>query len=161
MASWIERAGRLDRRAIFVMIALSVIIPLLLKLVFPVFSSQIVRDIYDEIEALPPGSRVLLSLDYSPATAPENQPMASAISRHVLVRDCKLYVMALWPTGPGQANILIEEVLHAEFPEKAKYEDWVQETKRADTLRTPLIPTSSCQVAGNSRPAARRTIAPP
>jgi hypothetical protein len=107
------------------MIALSVIVPLLLKLVFPVFSSKIVRDIYDEIEALPPGSRVLLSLDYGPATAPENQPMASAISRHVLVRDCKLYVMALWPTGPGQANILIEDVLRAEFPEKEEYKDWV------------------------------------
>ena len=80
MGDWFIRIGRLDRRAIFVMIALSVIVPLVLKLVFPVYSSEIVRNIFDEIEALPPGSRVLLSLDYGPATAPENQPMASAIA---------------------------------------------------------------------------------
>lgn len=122
--SW-EKVGRLDRRVIFVVIGLSVMIPLILKLIFPVQSSEIVRNIYDEIEGLPPGSGVLLSLDYGPSTAPENQPMASAITRHVLVRDCKLYIMALWPTGPGQAGILIDEVLRAEFPEKVEGVDWV------------------------------------
>jgi len=115
----------MDRRVIFVVIALAVIVPLLLKLVFPVYPSRIVRDAFATIEALPPGSKVLLSLDYGPATAPENQPMASAIARHVLERDCKLYVMALWATGPGQANILIRDVLRAEFPEKEEGVDWV------------------------------------
>lgn len=122
---WMEKVGRLDRRVIFVMIALSVMVPLLLKLVFPVIPSKIVKDSYDQIEMLPPGSRVLLSLDYGPATAPENQPMASAMSRHALARDCKLYVMALWPTGPGQANILIDDVLRGEFPDKIEGEDWM------------------------------------
>ena len=119
------RVGRLDRRVIFVMIALSVMVPLILKLVFPVYSSPIVQRIFDKIESLPPGSRVLLSLDYGPATAPENQPMASAIARHVLERDCRLYILALWATGPGQANILIDEVLRAEFAHKVEGEDWV------------------------------------
>jgi len=122
---WIEKVGRLDRRVIFVVIGIAVVIPLVAKLVFPVYPSKIVKDIFDKIESLPPGSKVLLSLDYGPATAPENQPMASAISRHVLERDCRLYVMALWPTGPGQANILIEDVLRAEFPDKVEGTDWM------------------------------------
>lgn len=122
---WVERVGRLDRRVIFVVIGLSVVIPLVAKLVFPVYPSKIVKDIYDRIESLPVGSRVALSLDYGPATAPENQPMASAIARHVLERDCRLYVMALWATGPGQANILIDDVLRAEFPDKIEGTDWV------------------------------------
>jgi hypothetical protein len=125
MRDWIVRIGHLDRRVIFVMIGLSVVIPLVLKLVFPVYPSKIVRDIFDKIESLPPGSRVLLSLDYGPATAPENQPMASAIARHVLERGCKLYVMALWPTGPGQANLLIDDVLRRDFPKKVEGKDWV------------------------------------
>jgi hypothetical protein len=122
---WMEKVGQLDRRVIFVMIALAVIVPLIMGLVFPVYPSTIVTDAFDQIEALPPGGRVLLSLDYGPATAPENQPMASAISRHALARDCKLYVMALWATGPGQANILIEDVLRGEFPDKVEGIDWV------------------------------------
>ena len=122
---WIEKVGNLDRRMIFVMIALAVIIPLVLGLVFPVYPSKIVTDAFEQMEALPPGGRVLLSLDYGPATAPENQPMASAVARHALARDCKLYVMALWATGPGQANILINNVLRSEFPDKVEGVDWV------------------------------------
>jgi hypothetical protein len=122
---WMEKVGRLDRRAIFVMIALAVILPLVFKLVFPVYPSKIVSDAFDQIETLPPGGRVLLSLDYGPATAPENQPMASAIARHALTHGCKLYVMALWATGPGQANILVEDVLRTEFPNKIEGTDWV------------------------------------
>jgi hypothetical protein len=125
MAHWIERVGRLDRRAIFVMIAVSVVVPLVLKLVFPVYPSEIVARIFRKVESLPTGSRVLLSLDYSPSTAPENQPMASAIARHVLERDGKLYIMALWATGVGQAEELIADVLREEFPDKVEGVDWV------------------------------------
>jgi hypothetical protein len=122
---WVYRLSRLDRRIIFLVIALSVAIPLILKLVIPQPPSPIVRNIFDKIESLEPGSRVILSLDYGPSTAPENQPMAEAITRHVLAKDCKLYIMALWATGAGQAGILIEEVLDTEFPEKRDGEDWV------------------------------------
>jgi hypothetical protein len=122
---WVWKLSRLDRRIIFLLIGLGVMTPLLLNLVLPVYTSPIVQDIFDKIESLPPGSRVLLSLDFGPATAPENQPMAESIARHVLARDCKLYIMSLWATGPGQAGILVDRVLRGEFPEKKEYEDWV------------------------------------
>ena len=58
MGDFFLRIGRLDRRVIFVLIALSVILPLLTGLVFPIKPSEIVRNIYDRMESLPPGSRV-------------------------------------------------------------------------------------------------------
>jgi len=122
---FLERIGRLDRRAIFVVMGLAVIVPMLARVTFPVYSSPIVTAIFDQMEALPPGSRILLTMDYGPSTAPENQPMASAIARHALERDCQLYVMSLWATGPAQVNLMIEEVIRAEFPEKQDGVDWI------------------------------------
>ncbi|MBD3335987.1 MAG: hypothetical protein GF355_10780 [Candidatus Eisenbacteria bacterium] len=121
---WVWRLGRLDRRIIFLLIGLSVIVPLLLNLILPVYPSPIVDRLYDKIESLPAGSRVLLSLDYGPATAPENQPMAESMARHVLSKDLKLYIMSLWPTGPGQATLLVKDIRN-DFPDKVEYEDWV------------------------------------
>lgn len=122
---WVYRLSRLDRRVIFVFIALSVAVPLILKVVIPQPASPIVQNIFDKIESLEPGSRVVLSLDYGPSTAPENQPMAEAITRHLLTKDCKLYILALWATGAGQAGILIEDVIETEFAQKREHEDWV------------------------------------
>ncbi|MCC7144658.1 MAG: hypothetical protein IT349_21365 [Candidatus Eisenbacteria bacterium] len=126
-----DKIGRIPRRAIFVVIALSVIIPLFLRLVFPIKPSPIVEHIFDRIEALPPGSRILLSLDYSPSTAPENHPMASAVARHALERDCQLYIMSLWATGPIQCSLLADEVIKAEFADKQEGVDWINLGYRA------------------------------
>lgn len=122
---WVYKLSRLDRRIIFIFIGLAVAVPLILRLVIPQPPSPIVRNIFDKIESLEPGSKVLLSFDYGPSTAPENQPMAQSITRHVLARDLQLYMMSLWATGAGQTRILIEEVLQEEFPGKVEGEDWV------------------------------------
>ncbi len=125
MAAWTSPLGGIPRRAVFVLIALAVIIPLFLHLVFKIHPSPIVEHIFEKIESLPPGSRVLLSLDYGPSTAPENQPMAAAIARHVLQKDCQLYVMSLWATGPIQATRLVEQTIGPDFPAKQEGVDWI------------------------------------
>jgi hypothetical protein len=112
--------ARIDRRWIFLLIALSVIIPLLFKLKIPTRPSPIVQDIYDKVEALPPGSKVLLSLDFAPGTIPENWPMAAAAVRHVLIKEHKLYMMTLWATGPDIITRAVDEVVKADFP-SARY----------------------------------------
>jgi hypothetical protein len=122
---WVYKLSRLDRRIIFFLIGLSVVVPLLIGLVLPVFTSPIVQNMFDRIESLPPGSRVLLSCDYGPSTAPENQPMAESITRHALARDCRLYIVSLWATGAGQIELLQDQVLRTEFEGKEEGVDWV------------------------------------
>ncbi len=124
--TFIERMQAIDRRIIFGLIALAVIIPMLVHLVFVVRPSPIVQSIFDKIEALPEGSRVLISFDYGPATVPENQPMADAMTRHCMIKNHRLYIMAVWATGEAQANITIEDVIEGEFPGKVYGENYIQ-----------------------------------
>ena len=52
----------IDRRYIFVLIALTVIIPLLRPLGMPVFVTHEVQSVYDYIEKIPPGSAIIVGL---------------------------------------------------------------------------------------------------
>lgn len=121
-----DRIQSIDRRIIFVLMALAVIIPMLLKLDIPVRTAPIVQAIFDKVESLPEGSKVLLSFDYGPATVPENRPMAEGLLRHLLIKGHKTYIMALWATGEAESNISIENVISAEFPNKVYGEDYIQ-----------------------------------
>ena len=123
--NFLERLGSLDRRWIFLFVAIAVTIPLLLQRPAPVKPSPIVIDLYEAIDALEPGSKVLLSLDYAPSTVPENDPMSHAIARHVLSRDLKLYLISIWATGPPLITNMIDTVIAPDFPDARYGEDFV------------------------------------
>lgn len=122
----IDKLLKIDRRIIFLLIALAVIIPMLLNLVFIVRPSPIVEAIFDKVESMPEGSKVLLSFDYGPSTVPENRPMANAMLRHCLIKNHKVYIMAVWATGEAEANISIQQVINGEFPDKVYGKDYIQ-----------------------------------
>ncbi len=93
--------GSLDRRIIFLIVGLSVLIPLLrpewVNLpIRPTPESQIV---FDEINNLNEGDKVLLSFEYGPSTKPEIHPMAIAILKHLYAKNIQVYGFALWPDG--------------------------------------------------------------
>lgn len=114
--SLMEKVQALDRRIVFLFIALAVAIPLLFHVVFPEKISPIVASIFNRIDNLPEGSKVLISMDYSPSTVPEIQPMVDATIRHCATKNLKIYIMALWPTGQNIADETIDRVLLPEFP---------------------------------------------
>ncbi len=124
--SFIEKMLKIDRRIIFLLIALAVIIPMLLNLVFVVRPSPIVQTIFDKVDGLPDGSKVLLSFDYGPATVPENRPMAESLLRHCMIKGHRTYIMAVWATGEAEANISIGRVIRTEFPDKVYGSDYIQ-----------------------------------
>jgi hypothetical protein len=115
-AGLLERLQFIDRRYIFIFIALAVIIPLLLGLRFEEEPSPIVLALYDKIDDMPPGSRLLMSFDYGPTTAPEIQPMVDVILRHACLKGLKVYLMAVWATGQSLTVQTVEQVLEPEFP---------------------------------------------
>jgi len=120
-----QRLARVDRRLIFLAIGLSVALPLILNLRLAVRPTPIVTKIFDKIESLPPGSRVLFSFDYGPSTMPENQPMAEATLRHALAKECRVYLMTIWETGPPQIVRAIDEVVKKDFPERVYGRDHI------------------------------------
>ena len=123
MAGFIEKLGKLDRRIIFVLIALSVIIPISFNIIFPnPVGAEPSRDLFDFVENLPEGSNVLVSFDYDPSTMPELQPMAEAVVRHLFQRNMKVVGMALWPQGASLGQDAMSKM--ADSLGKVQYEDW-------------------------------------
>lgn len=97
-----ERLSNLDRRWIFLLIGIVVIIPLLLPMGFPVNVTNEVQSLYDYIENIPGnGKPILISCDYDPAVEPECGPMAYAIFDHCLRTGKKVIGMSLLPEGAG------------------------------------------------------------
>ena len=63
-----ERLLRIDRRIIFIFVAIAVTLPLLIRFNLPVTATKDVKSIYNKINSLPEGSHVLISFDYDPAS---------------------------------------------------------------------------------------------
>ena len=95
----LERLMNIDRRYVFLLIAFSVIIPMLLKIIFPIHVTTQPKKVYDYIGNLPEGSVVMMSFDYGPASLAELQPMALAVLRHCFSRNLQVIGVTLWPTG--------------------------------------------------------------
>ncbi|MBD3403201.1 hypothetical protein GF420_09925 [candidate division GN15 bacterium] len=100
-----------ERRIVFIYIALAVALPLFMTLPAPVQVTPDVERLYDALEELRPGSKVLVSFDYDPPSAPELQPMAVAFMKYAFKHDLRVIVMGLWPQGPQLANLAIEEAM--------------------------------------------------
>ena len=109
------KIGSIDRRWIFIIIALVVVIPLLVPIGMPIRATDTSKAVYDAIEDLPKGSKFLLSLEYSPSTKPENHPMAISILRHLFRNDHKVYITCLWPDGQFMAQDALKQVAEGEF----------------------------------------------
>ena len=97
--NWIDKFTSLDRRWIFVFVAISVVIPVLLKLTTDVHVSPSVRSVYEYIEAIPEGGTVLIACDFDPASEAELAPMTKALFRHCFDNRLKVISFTLWPNG--------------------------------------------------------------
>ena len=109
------KIGSIDRRWIFIIIAAVVIVPLIIPVGLPIRPTDTTKNVYDSIEKLPVGSKVLLSVEYSPSTRPENHPMTISILRHLFKNDHKVFITCLWPDGQFMAQDAINQVAKQEF----------------------------------------------
>jgi hypothetical protein len=121
----VERADRLDRRWVFLTVGLAVIVSTLFGLRFPEIPTPLVQAVFDKIESLPRGSRVLLPFDYDPGTEPELQPMAEAFVRHCAEKGHKMYFIALWPLGQSMVESVVNGVIREEYPQLQYGTDYV------------------------------------
>ncbi len=106
----LEKIINIDRRVIFLLIGLVVFIPLLFKIVTPTKISEPVKKAYEAIEALPPGSNVMISIDFDPTSAPECMPMYIAILRHCFKRNLRVIVLGHIAYGIPLGEIGLEKV---------------------------------------------------
>jgi len=106
----IEKLLNIDRRVIFVLVALAVTIPLLFRFKMAVPPTKHVKSMYNKIDSLSKNSHVLISFDYDPSSKEELQPMARALLHHCFKKDIKVIGMTLYPAGTGLAEKAIKEI---------------------------------------------------
>jgi hypothetical protein len=115
----------IDRRWIFLSMLLAVAIPILFRLQFPENVSKQAELVFNAIDDLPDGSRILLSYDFDPASQGELLPMAQAFTRHCSIKGHKQYYMALWPLGSPMVDLSIDTI-ESEYPNLVYGEDYVK-----------------------------------
>jgi hypothetical protein len=106
----IDRVAKMDRRIIFLLVALAVIAPLIVPLGLPVDITKPVQDVYDAVDSLPERSIVVLSCDYDPGSEAELTPATVAFLEHCFRRNLRVYMMGLWPPGPELGNLALETI---------------------------------------------------
>ncbi len=107
---------RLDRRWIFLAVAVLVLVPLIHPLHLPLTVSPPVKAFALEVSRLRPGSTVLMSCDYDPGAKPELVPMTRTVLHQLFRKNCRVIVTVLWNGGPA----LVDQVLHEVANEHGK-----------------------------------------
>ena len=111
------RLGNIDRRIIFLLIGLSVLIPLIkpdwVKL--PIKIDNNTKIVFNSISSLNEGDKVLLSFEYGASTKPEVHPMAVALLKHLFSKGIKVYIVSLWPEGPIMAKLAMDEIIDSKL----------------------------------------------
>jgi hypothetical protein len=115
----IEILTNIDRRIIYLILLIVVILPLIFPSVEKVRVMPPVEKLYYAIDTIPAEKAVIVDFDYEPQTAPELDPMGFAILRHVFKRKIKLLVLSLYVQPLGLAQNALTQVTE-EFNSVAK-----------------------------------------
>jgi hypothetical protein len=101
----------LDRRWIFLLLLVVLFTPIACPLQLPGLKpSPGVQKMFDYVDSLPPGSTLLVSFDFDPASKPELAPMGEAILRHAFRKKLKVVAMGLWVTGVSLEKETVERI---------------------------------------------------
>lgn len=115
----IEILTNIDRRIIYLILLIVVLLPLLFPSAEKVRVMAPVEKLYYAIDTIPSEKAVIVDFDYEPQTAPELDPMGFAILRHVFKRRIKLLVLSLYVQPLGLAQNALTQVTE-EFNSVAK-----------------------------------------
>jgi len=96
---------RIDRRLIYLVLTVLVILPFFLKFSIPQNIMPQTKRLFDFIERLNPedNKAVLVSIDYTPQTMPECHPMAISILTHCFKKRIPVLGVSFDPQAPGLA----------------------------------------------------------
>lgn len=97
--SFFDFIGNVDRRYIYVLLILVVLVPLLNPLGLPIGNSPETQAVYDAVDKLPPNSLVILSPDFSPGAEAELWPQTLAATHHLMQEGHRVIALSLWADG--------------------------------------------------------------
>jgi len=112
-----EKIGVLDRRWIYLLLVVVVVVAYAFKFPVPVSVTPEVGAIFDRIEALNPGDKILMAYDYDTNALAELNPMSYAILEHCQRRGVKVIGVTLSQYGAGMAEGILRTMSES-YPAK-------------------------------------------
>ena len=105
----LERLGAIDRRVIYGLLALAVVLPLLFPFNLRQRVDRSTQGVFQAVEKIPADGRVLLiTFDYPPDLSAELDPMAVSVLRHCFARGVRVVGLSLVATGAALGERIIK-----------------------------------------------------
>ncbi|MGB5106782.1 MAG: hypothetical protein WBP42_08735 [Candidatus Zixiibacteriota bacterium] len=106
-----ERLLLLDRRWIFLVLAVVIIIGMFVPMNIPTTPASEVKVIYDYIESLKEGDYILVAMDYDPNAMAELHPVAYAVLEQAFTKKLKVITLTLSQNGAGMVDEALDNVI--------------------------------------------------
>jgi len=108
---WITRLQNVDRRIIYLLLAIFCVVPLINPLGIPLPVTDKTEAVYDIIEQLNPATdKVLLVFDYSPGTGLDAHVVPVAVVQHLAKRGIKWVGVSFVAEGPLMLDRLVDGI---------------------------------------------------
>jgi len=118
--AWLEN---IDRRWIFLVLLIGVIVPFLKPVGLPVNVTPPTQQVYDHLDQLREHTPVLISFDYGPGSGAELDPMGLALAHHCFQKNLRVIGMTLNQDGVQMVENALSRAAAAHG--KTKDVDWV------------------------------------
>lgn len=108
--AWYERMLSVDRRWIYLVLAIAVTIPAIWTMSIPVSLSSEVRHVHEFVGGVTDGEILFLAIDFDPSTMAELMPMAEAILRQVFEQNGRVLLSSLSQFGPAMTDEVLTRI---------------------------------------------------
>jgi len=106
----VDSLSRIDRRIIYLMLAIVVIFPLIFRSPLSVRVMPPVEKLYYAIDEIPDDKALILNYEIDPQSQPELDPMGFAVIRHAFQRRIKVLIMCLYVQPLGLAQNALTQI---------------------------------------------------
>jgi hypothetical protein len=150
--NFFEKLQQLDRRWIYLILAVAIILPLIFPFNSKTYTTRTTEDLYQMIdsfshytrnknngvEAIDTDRAILLSFSHDASTMPELYPMELAILRHCFERKVKVFAFTFYATAAPIIDMAINEVKKS-YPEVRSGYEYVNFGYKVPALFLPII----------------------
>jgi len=127
MLDFLERLQRVDRRWLYLALALACAVPFVVKIRLPVYVSPETRKLYEAIDRCPPDKVVMVDSAWDAGSLSENWGQVEVVFDHLLRKHIKFVIISLeiTPLGPQFADRVINKLIREKYPDRRYGVDWV------------------------------------
>lgn len=105
-----EKLQNIDRRWIYVLMAIVIAIPILKPMGLPIKLSDETKAVYNALDSLKAGDVLWIGGDYGPSSAPELSPMFVAMLNQAFRKNLKVIVYCMWQDGAQLTQAIAEPI---------------------------------------------------